>query len=190
MARHRYFVIAFILGFAVAEVLGAARKTPPIERPLPGALTGTFIPDVQLVDMDGNTTRLLDRIQGSPSLLVVLDEEACLGCGDYGTEIRILNRELPHLKTVLIGTGPDTTVFLEYFRRNRIEGLLDPGMNLGNQVGLGHTPLVAVVDPTGRVLFVDPRGGPQSQTFPMSHVLPELTHVLASPSGDSRSRAP
>ena len=145
-----------------------------------GSLLGKVLPDVQLATPGGDVVSLQDVWKEGPSVVVLVDEKDCLGCGDYGTEMKILKRELPALRRVVVGIGRDTALFHAYFRENRLEGLLDPESKLlGND--LIRTPLICVLDARGRVLFLDDRSGPEGKGFPISRVLMTLDSAMRSP---------
>jgi hypothetical protein len=138
-------------------------------------ILGRVLPDVVLMTPEGVPESLSRVLRTRPSLIAIVTQEDCLGCGEYGLELRIIAREVPSLTPLLIGIGQDTALFRAYLRENRIQGLLDPGSELGAL----PTPLVVVVDTTGRVLFVDDRSGPAGKSFPVSQVLLSLRTLFA-----------
>lgn len=171
-----------VVGLALAAYLlvSSARgaEAAPAERT--ALLPGTPIPDVLLLSLDGDTVHL-DAVRGRrPTLLMVVDRQDCLGCGNYPLEMRVLDSALPHLRTALILVGPDTAYFARYARVNRIRvrTLLDPDRDVLRALELTATPALILADTAGRVLLTDHRDGPSASGFPISRLLPTLARTL------------
>lgn len=170
------------LGGLILGMLAWASLPPRVSTAEPGgtgptSLLGKFLPDIRLLTMGDSVVQLKGMLGRQASLVVVLDEKDCLGCGDFGTELKILARELPHLQQVVIGEGADTALLKSYFRQVRLSAFLDRRSQLVSS-GLIKTPLVAVVDQGGRILFADERPGSEGQLFSVSRLLPRLTAIL------------
>ncbi len=174
-------VLAAALGTGVVSGLvllrGEESRSPLSVVDGPRSSLAKFMPDQPLISVDGDSVSLASILRRSPSLLVVLSEDDCLGCGDFGTELRILSREFPGLQQVVIGVGSDTALLRNYFRQTRTKGYLDLNSSL-IRGGAVPTPFVSVVDTAGRVLFTDTRPGSDARFFPISQLLPLLDSVI------------
>ena len=139
---------------------------------------GTSIGEVSLVDALGTSSTLVQRIAGSPGLVMILDEASCLSCGDYATELKIIEHKWPKLVQLVVAEGPIDRELDEYFRVNGILPLSDPNRELLRRLGQERPPVIVVVNPEGRVLLSDSRFGMASARFPVSRVLVGLAAAL------------
>lgn len=163
---------------------------PPVDAagqlPTSAMVFGTHIGAVELTDTSGESASLADRLAGAPGIVMILDKESCLGCGDYATELKIVGRKWPTLSQIVVVDGPRDQELDRFLRRHRLSPLTDPNGGLLPRLGLRRPPVVVVVNPEGAVLLLDARRGPGSTGFPISRVLAGLAAALAA---DGEERA-
>ncbi len=164
----------------VALALLLLRMGPPsatASEASPVLTTGLPVPDLRLVGPDRAPTQLYRVLGHRPALLLLLDGDDCYSCGDYATELKILERELPDLRSITLGVGPDTAMVRGFLARHRLFGFHvdgeDPRISLGFE-----TPLVLLVDDQARVLLSDARPPGAAKAFPMSRLLQATSATL------------
>ncbi len=163
---------------AVAVCAGCA---PSADRPqVANRLLGRQIGALPLQRLTGDSTTVASLCADSPCAIFVVSKSDCLDCLDYPSELRIVASRFPHLRAYLVGTGPDTAFFREYFERRRMAhaGLLDPEGIIGRVVATDHTPIALLLAPDGTVLFVDTRSGPEAAGAPVSRIVLRLRETL------------
>lgn len=140
---------------------------------------GSRIGDIALLTLRGDTATTSRLLDGTPSLLIVAGAEDCWSCSDYAFQMRLV-RERTRLRTILVGSGPDTASVQQYIRTNKLEeyAYLDPNRSLLTSLGLTREPVAVVVDDRRRVLFVDPRGSRSMATAPIGVVLSDLEQSM------------
>lgn len=146
----------------------------------PTALLGSALPAVSLRSVDGQVVPLAGRVSRGFSLIILLGAKDCFSCSSYALELKILKSKLPGITPILIGSGGDEALFRDYFRREHLESvaLLDPDRALLTALHLESEPLVLLVDPEGRLLFVDTRSSSAAAQFPFGRLLPLLGGAL------------
>ena len=174
-------LVTCVTGWTCGPPAGADGQLLP-----PAMMFGIEIGAVQLTDTGGTSVSLADRLAGAPGILMILDKESCLGCGDYATELKIVKREWPELSQLIVVDGPMDRELERFFRLRRLTPVTDPNDTLLPRLGQRRPPVVVVVDPVGTVLLLDARRGPGSTGFPISRVLAGLKAAL-SPDGEERA---
>lgn len=139
---------------------------------------GTNLGSVNLIDSLGTASTLAERLGGRAGLVMVLDETSCLSCGDYATELKIIEHKWPDLVQLVIVEGSINQEIADYFRTNRIAPLIDFESNVLRQLRQDEPPLIVLANGEGRVLLSDSRFGVASARFPISRVLGEIAAAL------------
>lgn len=158
-----------------------AGSTAPGRKTVPSWLAGGVLPDVPLTDLRRRPVGLRQALGGQPAILYLVGRETCLDCTQLPLEMRIVRREHPGLRQWFIAVGSDTAFFARYARTQRIapQTLLDPGQAIPRALGTpSPDPLILIVDGTGRILYVDARGGAAFSRFPISSVLRAMSAAL------------
>ncbi len=145
-------------------------------------LLGTTLPPVTVNALDGTELNIRKHIEGRNTLIILAGMADCLPCASFSLELSVIRNRFPTLLSVIIGSGREEEVFLEYFNRTRIQryALLDPDRELLRALGVRREPLILLVDDSSRILFVDDRTSSTSSVFRISQLLAALAHSLES----------
>jgi peroxiredoxin len=170
-------LVALSAAAAVALVTRDARSIPRREH----SAVGDTIPSVQLLDVDGKTVDLKERLRGHASILYVYGLAECLGCADLQMEFRVIQAEAPGVHPILIGTGASRDKFEQSIREQRLQSvsLVDEKSAFLKALGARYEPLVLLVSAEGRVIYADTRSATQAARFPMGQVLHDLNSLIA-----------
>lgn len=145
-------------------------------------LIGSRLPLVTLITNSGQATATTDLVKGH-ALVVVMRGADCLSCGNLPLEARILKNRYPHLQTVFIGSGRDTSELNRFFKIQRLPYYRDYDESFVRAYGLVSTPVLMLVGDSQRILFADIRPGSMSSQFPISRVV-ESIFGLEMPAAD------
>lgn len=172
-------VVAVAIGVAAANLV--LRDDPPPVRVFDAMhLIGTQVPNLFLRTLADDSVSLESVRAGKPTLLIVTKASDGASCAQFAFEVRLLQRKLPELKILLVGSGPGAEEFRTYFADERVQqyAFLDPERALASALELRSEPTVLLLDRDGNVLFVDSRSPGRSAQFPIGRVLPGLSESL------------
>jgi hypothetical protein len=83
-------MIKKFVALAIAAGLGAIMAAGQLDRPIDDVnehvALGTQLPDLKLASPSGDPVSLWDTLAEQPTLLLIVDREDCLGCGNYPLE--------------------------------------------------------------------------------------------------------
>src|SRR5205085_3760469 len=107
----------------------------------------------------------------------------CMSCSNLPLEFRLMQEKLPHVKTLLIGSGANVATFRPIFEKLRIQAsaLVDEQRSVIGAFHMTAEPVVFLMDASGHVLYIDTRSAPQAATYPMGRLLTELRATLSRP---------
>jgi peroxiredoxin len=164
---------------ATARRAAAAANPPAFVTPL-----GDPLPDVALQRLDGRRVMMRPLLEGRPALIYVFGVAECASCTNLALEFRIARREVPELRTVLVGSGAAAEAFGDLVKEMDVEGagkgevLIDEHRALIQALGLVKEPVVLLADASARILLADSRGASRAAQFPMGRILHGLRDVL------------
>lgn len=177
-------VLVVIASSALALTIGfwirTERELPPrsdVDRSHPQALQ---LPSVSLETVDNRVMRLDSIVSGRPSVVLIASAVDCLGCSNYGPELRSIRESFPHILSILVVSGRRQAVLVRrYLRAN---GLAQSGGYMDTHDALlrslGRAPLALLVDRHGRVVHIE-RGPSRAATpWPLAQTLRALSCVL------------
>lgn len=174
-------IAALAIGVAVAKLMSPDDPSPVTVFDAT-RLIGTQVPNVQLRTLSGDRVSLESVRAGKPTLLIVTKASDGASCAQFAFEVRLLQRKLPELAILLVGSGPGAADFREYFAEERVQqfAFLDTERALAAALELRSEPTVLFLDRDGNVLLVDSRSPGRSAQFPIGRVLPGLSESLVS----------
>lgn len=110
--------------------------------------------------------------------MFLLGREDCLSCAQYPVEAKIIEQETG-LRSVFVGSGPDTLFFDRFFRRHRLDFRIDPSASLISAFNEAESAVVVLIGSNGRVLWIASRTSDLDR-MPVSQVLKQLVSDIDS----------
>lgn len=128
--RPRYLVILGAVAAIACAGLLLARSHPSGIVPMsPSHWIGRSIPQALILEANGETVSARRSLTEGPLILFLVGREDCLSCTQYAVEAKIIEQETG-LRSVFVGSGPDTLFFDRFFRRHRLDFRIDPSASL------------------------------------------------------------
>src|SRR5262249_32116127 len=119
MTRFRLAVALTVAGaFGLIAIIVPRTSDDPAPRvhyPLADTL-----PWLTLETPDGRSAGLHERLGGKPALIYIVNVAECASCSNLEEEFRILNREFPRIRPLVVGSGSKSDVFRPYLQQMHV----------------------------------------------------------------------
>lgn len=147
-------------------------------------LQGLYLPDNLLRTDRGMSITSGTLTRDSTTLAWFVDAEFCTSCANLAVDLKVLRRERPDLRQIMVVEPPAYLPVSDWIKRQRLRLELI-------QVGADPTPFrpgrppsspfatVILLGPDGRILLAGRHSGPQLSSTPISQQLEELQHALS-----------
>jgi peroxiredoxin len=142
---------------------------------------GRVLPSLTLQSIEGDPIDLRERVGKRPSVLYVFGANECAGCSNLGLEFQILRGLIPSVQPLLIGSGAKPEVFRPFVQPLGVGSsvFIDQKRQLLHALGAPKEPVVALIDSTGRILYIDTRSASQAAQYPMGRLLHAIRATLS-----------